>query len=178
MTIDTIGDMEAFEFGTQVIRTWGIGQASVNNGMLIYTTTAQGEGNNDVWISVGQGLGEQFLDGKLGRMIDYYMLGSLMEGDFTTAFEEILAVTRQEMLGEIEDADPGEASLVGTLIIVLIVLLFFGIVFLIARKVNKNKQFLRDRGWTVSSGSGSNSSNSNDGFGGGNSDGGGAGRNF
>ncbi|MEG0384885.1 MAG: TPM domain-containing protein, partial [Solibacillus sp.] len=30
MTIDTIGDLEPYEFGTEVIRKWGIGDAKLN----------------------------------------------------------------------------------------------------------------------------------------------------
>lgn len=51
MTIDTIGDLEPFEFGQQTIRQWGIGQKDINNGMLIYATTDQ---------EVGIFKGEQF----------------------------------------------------------------------------------------------------------------------
>lgn len=156
----------------------GIGQAGVNNGMLIYTTTAQGEGNNDVWISIGQGLGGEFPDGKLGRMIDYYMMDALIDGDYTAAFEEILTVTAQEMLGEIEDADPGEASLWGVLAMFLFVATVIGLVWFFASRPKKNKRYVTERGWTVSSGGDSSHSDSDDGFGGGSSDGGGSGRNF
>lgn len=173
MTIETIGDMEAFEFGTEVIRQWGIGQAGVNNGMLIYTTTEQGEGNNDVWISVGQGLGEQFPDGKLGRIIDTYMMDSLVAGDFTAAFSDTLSIIGQEMLGEIEDSDPYEDDSWFWGIVFILVMLFMGwVIFWLGPKYGGGSGDSSD-GYSGDSGGSSGSD-----FGGGSSDGGGAGRSF
>ncbi|MER2122354.1 MAG: TPM domain-containing protein, partial [Solibacillus sp.] len=51
MTIDTIDGMDAFEFGTETMRSWGIGDEALDNGMLIFATTEQGPGQNDVWIT-------------------------------------------------------------------------------------------------------------------------------
>lgn len=53
LTIPTIGDMTNVDYGVQVIRQWGIGQRDINNGMLIFATTDQGEGNNVVRIAIG-----------------------------------------------------------------------------------------------------------------------------
>ena len=43
LTVPTIGSLEPFEYGVQVIRQWGIGQKETNNGMLIFVTTDQFE---------------------------------------------------------------------------------------------------------------------------------------
>ncbi|MER1985689.1 MAG: TPM domain-containing protein [Solibacillus sp.] len=192
MTIDTIGDMEAFEFGQQVIRNWGVGQKDVDNGMLIFVTTGQGAGKNDIWISVGQGLGRDYPDGKLGRIIDEYMMESLKNGDFTAAFSNVLNIIKLEMLGEIEDADPEAMEVeMGTLELILWLLLFLVIVvvglwiiWIIIKAFISDIVDGKDSGTGTSSSddsyydSGSNSSSDSGSFGGGDSDGGGAGRNF
>ena len=100
MTIDTIDGLQAYEFGTKVIREWGIGDETLNNGMLIFATTAQGKGNNDVWISVGQGLEGDYPDGKIGRMIDTYMVPYLADDDYTNAFVNIFNTLYSEMGGQ------------------------------------------------------------------------------
>lgn len=201
MTIDTIGDMEPFEFGTEVIRQWGIGQEGVNNGMFIYATTGQGAGNNDIWISTGQGLSGQFPDGKIGRMIDAYMIPSLIEGDYSTAFVNIVDEIGYEMIGITETADPGESSAYEdedlTFFDWIIAIAFFCFIFLLLPYlfIKFIISIFRSDGGGGSGGSGggggyhssydssssydSGSSSSYDsGYGGGDSDGGGSGRSF
>ena len=194
LTIDTIGNMEPAEFGTKVIREWGIGKEGLNNGVLIYTTTKQGEGKNDVWISVGQGLEGALPDGKLGRYIDEYMLSHLSDGDFDYAFESVYRVIYDDVSAEYgwENENYEEVTLkemlpflilLGIIIIIIIYILFkYG-------KNNSDDDFggsggSRSRRWTVGGHIGGNSfgsgGGSSGGFsgGGGSSGGGGAGRNF
>lgn len=130
MTIDTIGDAAPFEFGMEVMREWGIGQAEQNNGMLIFATTEQGPGENDVWISVGQGLEGDYPDGKIGRMIETYMKPYLGEGDYTSAFANIINVLYEEMGGEatgepLPTEDGGGGFSIGFLILILILYFIF-----------------------------------------------------
>ncbi|WP_244887292.1 TPM domain-containing protein [Lysinibacillus odysseyi] len=129
MTIDTIGDLDAFEFGTRMMREWGIGQKEKNNGMLIFATTEQGTGKNDVWISVGQGLEGDYPDGKIGRMIDTYMKPYLGQGDYTSAFANIINVLNKEMGGQATDTplptEDEEGGGFGFGILILILILYF-----------------------------------------------------
>lgn len=96
LTVPTIGDMTNVDYGVQVIRQWGIGQRDINNGMLIFATTDQGEGNNVVRIAIGQGLEGDYPDGKTGRLLDDYMMPYLTNGDYTTAFSEVVDAIRIE----------------------------------------------------------------------------------
>lgn len=96
LTVPTIGDVEPYEYGVQVIRQWGIGQAEINNGMLIFVTTDQGAGNNAVRIATGQGLEGNYPDGKVGRLLDDYMLPHLKEGNYTSAFANVVDAIRLE----------------------------------------------------------------------------------
>ncbi|MER2191653.1 MAG: TPM domain-containing protein [Solibacillus sp.] len=186
MTIDTIGELEPFEFGQQTIRQWGIGQQDVNNGLFIFATTEQGEGENDVWIATGQGLSGQFPDGKLGRIIDAYMIPSLKDGDYTTAFVDVLDQIGYEMIGIIDDADPGEytdseleedltwGDIMWLLVIVIGLIIIF--IFVIGRGGGSGGGGSDDSYYSAYDSSSSGSSDS--GYGGGDSDGGGSGRSF
>ena len=192
LTVDTIGRMEPAEFGTKVIREWGIGEQGKNNGVLIYITTEQGEGENDVWISVGQGLEGALPDGKLGRYIDEYMLDYLLEGDFDTAFESVYRVIYDDVSVEYgwENENYEEVTLKDLLPFLIPFAIILIIVIYILIKYGKNDSDdyggggSKGRRWTFGGSIGHNDfgsgSGSSGGFsgGGGSSGGGGAGRNF
>jgi len=74
----------------QVIRQWGISQKDINNEILIFVTTDQGVRNNVVRIVVGQGPEGNYSNGKLGRMLDEYMMPSLENGDYILAFTHVV----------------------------------------------------------------------------------------
>lgn len=180
MTVDTIDGLRPYEFGTQVIREWGIGQKEQNNGMLIFATTEQGKGKNDVWISVGQGLEGDYPDGKVGRMIDTYMKPYLDQGDYTSAFANIINVLYEEMGGESSDAplpteDGGGGFSIGFLILILILyFIFSGFGGGGGGRRGPRRYYVGGFG----GGFGGGSSGGFGGFGGGGSAGGGAGRKF
>lgn len=187
MTIDTIDGMEPFEFGTQLMREWGIGDAEKNNGMLIFATTDQGPGQNDVWISVGQGLEGAYPDGKLGRMIDDYMLSYLANGDYTNAFANIFNVIYTELGGQSVES-PVDVS--GSSDFIFAIIVFLIILYLSMSKFGGGGPGGRRRtarrayttggygGYYGGGFGGGGSSGGFGGFGGGGSAGGGAGRSF
>ena len=180
LTVDTIGRMEPGEFGTKVIREWGIGDRELNNGLLIYVTTEQGEGNNDVWISVGQGLQGVLPDGKVGRYIDDYMLSHLQEGAFDFAFENIYQVIYEDVSAEYgwtnENYLEYELSWKDWAFIIIFLIFFVTIGFIVLKYGKRGDHYdgnvSHDSGDSVGSGGGGFSG------GGGSSDGGGAGRSF
>lgn len=181
MTIDTIGDLAAYEFGTKVMREWGIGQKEKNNGMLIFATTKQGTGENDVWISVGQGLEGDYPDGKIGRMIETYMKPYLAQGDYTSAFANIINVLNEEMGGQATDTllpteDEGGGFSLGILILILILYFIFSGFGGGGGRRGPRRYYVG--GFGGGFGGSGRSGSGFGGFGGGGSAGGGAGRKF
>jgi len=87
VTVDNINGQEPKMYATKMIRSWGIGDAKKNNGVLILATFGQGEGNNDVVIAVGQGLEGALPDGKLGRILDTEFYPNASGGDIDKAFK-------------------------------------------------------------------------------------------
>lgn len=189
MTIDTIGGLAPYEFGTETIRAWGIGDADLDNGMLIFATTDQGAGKNDIWISVGDGLEGDYPDGLLGSMIDTYMMPYLMDGDYTNAFANIFSQFYEQLGGEPGGADlvkpvsnnEGDGIPIGFIILIIII-------YIIITKFGGGgpgnrrrtaRRVYRSGGFSGGFGSGfGGSSGGFGGFGGGSSSGGGAGRKF
>lgn len=194
MTIDTIGGLEPYEFGTETMRAWGIGDEKLDNGMLIFATTQQGSGQNDVWITVGGGLEGTYPDGLLGSMIDTYMMPYLENGDYTNAFAHIFSKIYEEMGGDPGGADlvkpvstnDGEGISIGFIIFIIIVYFILtkygggggpGGRRRTARRVYRSGGFPGGFGGGFGGGSGG-STGGFGGFGGGGSSGGGAGRKF
>lgn len=87
VTVDNINGEEPKMYATKMIRSWGIGDAKKNNGVLILATFGQGDGNNDVVIAVGQGLEGALPDGKLGRILDSAFYPNASAGDIDKAFK-------------------------------------------------------------------------------------------
>lgn len=99
VTVGTIGDYESYEYGLELFRQWGIGDAEKDNGLLIYATTDMPAGENTVYITTGYGAEGSYPDGRVGELIDTYMLPSLADGDYTTAFAQVAeAIREQEQL--------------------------------------------------------------------------------
>lgn len=192
MTIDTIGELEPYEFGTETIRNWGIGSAKVDNGMLIFATTKQGPGQNEVWISVGEGLEGDYPDGKLGSMIDTYMMPYLANGDYTNAFANIFSQFYEEMGGEVSGTDlvrPVDHSTEGGDVSIGFILFIIVVYYIISRygggggpggRRRTARRIYRQGGFPtgLGGGFGGGTSGGFGGFGGGGSSGGGAGRKF
>lgn len=170
LTLETLGGIETLEFGQQLLQKWEIG-GETGNGMVMFATTGQGEGNNAVWISVGPGLEALFYEPEIERIIDKYMIDDLADGDYSTAFYDTLLIMSQEILGEIEDADPyGEDDWFWWLVLIAIVLFMLWVIFYLGPKYGSGSG---DSYYDYDSGG-----SSGGGYGGGSSDGGGSGRSF
>ncbi|WP_427108687.1 TPM domain-containing protein [Lysinibacillus xylanilyticus] len=100
VTVDTINGEEPKMYATKMIRSWGIGDAKKNNGVLILATFGQGDGNNDVVIAVGQGLEGALPDGKLGRILDTAFYPNASDGDIDKAFKATYAEVFQTVAKE------------------------------------------------------------------------------
>ncbi|MFJ6209774.1 TPM domain-containing protein [Lysinibacillus sp. NPDC092081] len=100
VTIDNINGEEPKMYATKMIRSWGIGDAKKNNGVLILATFGQGDGNNDVVIAVGQGLEGALPDGKLGRILDSAFYPNARAGEIDKAFKATYAEVFQTVAQE------------------------------------------------------------------------------
>ncbi|MGE8036027.1 TPM domain-containing protein [Lysinibacillus sp. NPDC093692] len=183
VTVDNINGQEPKMYATKMIRSWGIGDAKKNNGVLILATFGQGKGNNDVVIAVGQGLEGALPDGKLGRILDdafYPNVGAEnMDKAFKATYAEVFQNVAQEYDwdGEVPE-NTADSEGMPTWIIILIVI----IVIVVSNGRGGGPRSGRRGGYPGGFGGGFGSGGSGGsgfgGFGGGSSAGGGASRKF
>ncbi len=183
VTVDNINGQEPKMYATKMIRSWGIGDAPKNNGVLILATFGQGKGNNDVVIAVGQGLEGALPDGKLGRILDtafYPNAGAEnMDKAFKATYAEVFQNVAQEYDwdGEVPE-NTADSKGMPTWMIILIVI----IVLVVSSGRGGGPRSGRRGGYPGGFGGGFGSGRSGGsgfgGFGGGSSAGGGASRKF
>lgn len=77
VTVASLGGLPARAYATRLMREWGIGQAGLNNGLLVLLAPAESE----VYVSVGTGLEWQIPDAVAGRAVES-MVSHFATGDF------------------------------------------------------------------------------------------------
>ncbi|MGG2105175.1 TPM domain-containing protein [Lysinibacillus pakistanensis] len=136
ITVESIHGQDPKMYATKMIRSWGIGNAQKNNGVLLLATFGQGEGNNDVVIAVGQGLEGALPDGKLGRILDTAFYPNASAGNIDQAFKatyaEVFQIVAEEYNWEGEtptnSAEEEEMPTWMIIVLVVIVLVFYSII--------------------------------------------------
>jgi uncharacterized protein len=78
LTTPNFEGMDGAEYALTILRKWGIGDPSLNNGVLILLSLGEGLSR----IEVGYGLEGILPDSLLGRIQDTYMLPYYNDGDF------------------------------------------------------------------------------------------------
>ncbi len=200
MTLPNPEGLEGNYYGTEIFNAWKIGDQKKDNGVLILLLMSDQEGQNQINIITGYGIEGRLNDGKIGRIIDSFMLDDLRDGNYSKALNEGFNAVVGEICAEYDielekdytgyqdelanSNDEGGISL-GTIVFIIIMFI------VISNIINNNNNyrgggaFRRRRrytyprfgpgwsSWSSSSGSWGGSS-----FGGGSSGGGGAGRKF
>ncbi|MUG45917.1 TPM domain-containing protein [Paenibacillus woosongensis] len=71
LTVPSLGDESIEEYSLQALRTYQLGDAKLNNGVLLLVSLGDNQpGNRQVRIEVGYGLEGALPDGKTGRILD------------------------------------------------------------------------------------------------------------
>lgn len=211
VTIKDLKGRDPVDYGVDLFNKWKIGDATKKNGVLILLSQDLSEPkgrNRHINIITGYGIEGRLNDGKVGRIIDEYMLDDLKDGNYSNALQEgfnavvseVAAEYDVELTGDFDKyqenlnrkTDPQVFNSVLRMVIILLVLYF------ISRNNRRNNRHRgRRRGGTIffpgfgggfddddfggfGGGFGGGSSGGFGGFsgGGGSSGGGGAGRSF
>lgn len=88
VVVVTVDDMDGSDLDTyslNLARSWGIGSADKDNGVLLLLAKSERE----VKIEVGSGLEGALNDGKCGRIIDTYGMESFRADDFSTGLSAV-----------------------------------------------------------------------------------------
>lgn len=83
LTVKTIGDTPVEDYALAVLRGWGIGDKTKNNGVLLLVVT----GDHKLRIEVGYGLEGAIPDAKAGRIMDELIIPSFKTGDLDTGIK-------------------------------------------------------------------------------------------
>lgn len=211
VTIKDLKGRDPVDYGVDLFNKWKIGDATKKNGVLILLSQDLNESkgrNRHINIITGYGIEGRLNDGKVGRIIDEYMLDDLKDGNYSNALQEgfnavvseVAAEYDVELTGDFDkyqenlnrSSDEQLTNTIARIIIFLIIL------YIISRSNRRNNRYRgRRRGGTIffpgfgggfddddfggfGGGFGGGSSGGFGGFsgGGGSSGGGGAGRSF
>lgn len=98
-TIKNKSGLPASDLAAKIFNKWGIGDQKKKNGVLILLTEDDFSGDHEIFISSGYGIEGRLNDGKIGRIIDNFMIEDLRKGNYSTAINEGF----NSIVGEIAD---------------------------------------------------------------------------
>ncbi|HMM22986.1 MAG TPA: TPM domain-containing protein [Selenomonadales bacterium] len=78
VTVKSLGGVPASDYALAILRQWGVGDKSLNNGVVILVAVEDRESR----IEVGYGLEGRLNDAKVGRIQDQYMIPHFQQGDY------------------------------------------------------------------------------------------------
>lgn len=122
VTLPTLEDESLEDFSLELGRSWGIGDADKDNGVLILLVAD----SHDIRIEIGYGLESVLPDGMTGRLQREYLVPRLQAGDYDGGVlalqEALIKVIQQdpEFLTNLEDEEPSDYYAL------VVVFLFFG----------------------------------------------------
>lgn len=169
------------EFADRIGDKWGVGQAEMDNGIVVVIKPKIGNNRGLAWIAVGHGLGGAIPDITAGQIVDFEMIPSFKNNDYYSGIDNATTVLMELAAGEYS-SDEYSGSYRNALWEFSPLIIFFTLFFLIlwlsrrSRTIGSRRTspwaafWFGSGGWGGSSGSGGFG-----GFGGGGFGGGGAG---
>ena len=99
VTVDSLSGMTAADYGLELMNTWGIGRANVNDGLLILLAPNE----RRIQICTGSGIDTQVTDDDCGTLIDEFALQQLANNDFSAG---IVSLTKAACLKLVFERNP------------------------------------------------------------------------
>lgn len=124
----TVTDLQGYapsDYATRLGEKWGAGQKSKNNGAVILIKPRIGNERGQVFIAAGYGLEATLNDGRIGRIIDQYMLPHFATGDYYSGTKAGIQVIIQYLSGQFEGNGQEEEVPIGIIIINVLIIGFF-----------------------------------------------------
>lgn len=152
-TVKNTNGLPARDLGPQIFNKWKIGDQDKKNGVLILISEDDLSGKREVFITTGYGIEGRLNDGKVGRIIDNFMLEDLKDGNYSKAINEGFNAIVAEVADEYnvnldgnydyyldENARSDEGISIGTLFMMLVVFI------VISNMLNRSRFYGRNRG--------------------------------
>ncbi len=99
VTMKNPDGLPASDLATKIFNSWTIGDQDKKNGVLMLITQDDFTNKREVFISTGYGIEGRLNDGKVGRIIDNFMMSNLKSGSYSAAINEGF----NAIVGEIAD---------------------------------------------------------------------------
>ncbi len=139
---DSTGDYDLSDFGTAIIREWGVGQEGKNNGVVITVNPYL----RKIFISTGYGLEGALPDILLAKIIDYEITPSFRQGNYYQGLlkgvEAIDLASKGEYTREYSDGD--DRLNIGLLFMMAVFVIFW---ILIAYSAQQHGRYISRRGF-------------------------------
>ncbi|MBI4633977.1 MAG: TPM domain-containing protein [Deltaproteobacteria bacterium] len=87
-TVKTIGDNDPADYANRLYQAWGIGKKGENKGVLIFLALTE----RKVRIETGYGVEAILPDGRVGEILDSYVLPYLRKGDYSQGLSNAVTV--------------------------------------------------------------------------------------
>lgn len=137
VTIETLGDYNLEDYATRLYETWGIGKKGEDKGVLILNAIQE----RKVRIETGYGAEGILPDGKVGQIVDDYMIPHLKQGNYGQAHLNAVIMVAQiiaeaagvQLTGEISTPQRGNDRSQGFGIGKFFTILFFIFLIIITR---------------------------------------------
>lgn len=152
-TVKNTNGLPASDLGPQIFNKWKIGDQDKKNGVLILISEDDLSGKREVFITTGYGIEGRLNDGKVGRIIDNFMIEDLKDGNYSKAINEGFNAIVAEVADEYnvkldgnydyylnENAGSGNEISFGTLFMMLVVFI------VISNMLNRSRFYGRNRG--------------------------------
>ena len=88
VTMKNPDELPASDLATKIFNSWTIGDQDKKNGVLMFITQDDFTNKREVFISTGYGIEGRLNDGKVGRIIDNFMMSNLKSGSYSAAINE------------------------------------------------------------------------------------------
>ena len=137
VTLPSLEGNEIRDFANRLFEKWGVGHAKDDRGLLVLMAVE----DRTIWVEVGYGLEPLLPDGKVGRLLDQYVVPRFKAGDYAGGLTAgALAFAREiardagvELTGELQTRPPPDSSqrglgCVDTLVAIFVLILFLYLV--------------------------------------------------
>jgi uncharacterized protein len=129
--IDDLGGMEPWEFATKLGEKWGVGQAKMDNGIVVLIKPSGGPGERKSFIAIGKGLEGAIPDITVKQIISRELVPNLKAGNAFGALDKTTDVLMALAKGEYNSDQYGkkqEAPNKLSMAVILLIIIVFIII--------------------------------------------------
>lgn len=142
VVVDSLGSWDANQYATMLGQNWGIGQESIDNGIVLLLSVGGAEGQRDYYISVGYGLESAIPDLRVKRLQEKHLLPYLKQGSYFRALDETTSELMKLAIKEYDGTQKKRKGNKGTMAVVIFFASIIGLAYY--SKKDKEKRGIKD----------------------------------